>query len=109
MFDRAEGGTWTGIPLPAGSGVVAASSAFDTGFGFGYFQNQHVGATSWFIMAAPGHIWAVGHDPRPVGGHHGLARPAYHSARVAMGRVGHGWAHDFAGAWGVLRDWSRWA
>ncbi len=54
LFDPAEGGTWTGSPLPAGGGVVAASSAFDTGFGFGYFQNQHVGATSWFLMAALG-------------------------------------------------------
>jgi hypothetical protein len=44
--------TVTGHPLPARSGVVAASSAFDTGFGFGYFQNQHVGATSWFLLAA---------------------------------------------------------
>jgi hypothetical protein len=54
LFDPGEGGTWTGSPLPARSGVVAASSAFDTGFGFGYFQNQHVGATSWFIIAALG-------------------------------------------------------
>jgi hypothetical protein len=46
--------TVTGHPLPARSGVVAASSAVDTGFGFGYFQRQHVGATSWFIMAALG-------------------------------------------------------
>ena len=30
-------------------GVVAASSLIDTGFGFGYFQVQHVGATSWFL------------------------------------------------------------
>ncbi|GCD18903.1 hypothetical protein CTKZ_04650 [Cellulomonas algicola] len=33
-------------------GVVAASSLLDTGFGFGYFQVQHVGATSWFVYAA---------------------------------------------------------
>ena len=47
-----EGGTWTGTPLPAGSGIVAATSAFETGFGFGYFSRQHVGTTSWFLMAA---------------------------------------------------------
>ena len=54
LFDPGEGGSWTGTPLPAGCGVVAASSAFDTGFGFGYFPNQHVGATSWFLIAAGG-------------------------------------------------------
>lgn len=54
LFDPGEGGTWTGSPLPDRSGIVAATSAFDTGFGFGYFQNQHVGATSWFVMAALG-------------------------------------------------------
>ena len=35
-------------------GVVAASSLLDTGFGFGYFQVQHVGATSWFLMGSAG-------------------------------------------------------
>ena len=39
------------VPLAAGGGVVAASSLIDTGFGFGYFQVQHVGATSWYVMA----------------------------------------------------------
>jgi hypothetical protein len=52
LSDPGAGGTWTGTPLPARSGVVAATSAFDTGFAFGYFQRQHVGATSWFLMAA---------------------------------------------------------
>ncbi|MDT4987470.1 MAG: hypothetical protein QOI74_1564 [Micromonosporaceae bacterium] len=52
LSNPGEGGTWTGTTLPARSGVVAASSAFDTGFGFGYFQRQHVGATAWFLMAA---------------------------------------------------------
>jgi len=47
-----DGGTWTGTPLPAASGIVAATSAFETGFGFGYFSRQHVGTTSWFLMAA---------------------------------------------------------
>ena len=52
LSDPGAGGTWTGTPLPAKSGVVAASSAFDTGFAFSYFQRQHVGATAWFLMAA---------------------------------------------------------
>ncbi|WP_066582312.1 Tat pathway signal sequence domain protein [Cellulomonas timonensis] len=43
-----------GSPLPAGGGVVAASSLIDTGFGFGYFQVQHVGATSWHVMGSRG-------------------------------------------------------
>jgi hypothetical protein len=52
LSDPGAGGTWTGTALPDRSGVVAASSAFDTGFAFGYFQRQHVGATAWFVMAA---------------------------------------------------------
>jgi len=32
-------------------GLVAATSPLDTGFGFGYFPNLHVGATSWYVMA----------------------------------------------------------
>ena len=41
-----------GTALPERSGVVAASSLLDTGFGFGYFQVQHVGATAWFVMGS---------------------------------------------------------
>ena len=41
-----------GQPLAEGGGVVAASSLIDSGFGFGYFRVQHVGATSWYLMAA---------------------------------------------------------
>jgi hypothetical protein len=52
LSNPGEGGTWTGTTLPASSGIVAATSAFDTGFAFGYFQRQHVGATAWFLMAA---------------------------------------------------------
>ena len=52
LSDPCAGGTWTGTKLPRKSGIVAATSAFDTGFAFGYFQRQHVGATSWFLMAA---------------------------------------------------------
>lgn len=54
LSNPGDGGTWTGSALPAQSGIVAATSAFDTGFGFGYFQRQHVGATSWFLMASLG-------------------------------------------------------
>jgi hypothetical protein len=41
-----------GQPLSDGGGVVAASSLIDSGFGFGYFRVQHVGATSWYLMGA---------------------------------------------------------
>lgn len=44
------GGTALGV-----GGLVAATSLIDTGFGFGYFQVQHVGATSWYVMASLGH------------------------------------------------------
>lgn len=46
------GQTMGGAALPDRGGVVAASSLLDSGFGFGYFQVQHVGATSWYVMAA---------------------------------------------------------
>jgi hypothetical protein len=36
-------------------GLVAATSLIDTGFGFGYFQVQHVGATAWYVMASLRH------------------------------------------------------
>lgn len=49
-----QGQTAGGRPLPAASGVVAASSLIDTGFGFGYFQVQHVGASAWHVMAGLG-------------------------------------------------------
>ncbi|MDO8143213.1 Tat pathway signal sequence domain protein [Isoptericola sp. 178] len=48
------GQTVGGDLLPDRGGVVAASSLIDTGFGFGYFQIQHTGATSWYVMAAEG-------------------------------------------------------
>ncbi len=35
-------------------GVVAASSPLQTGFGFGYYPNLHVGATSWLVFAGTG-------------------------------------------------------
>jgi hypothetical protein len=54
LSNPGEGGSFTGAVLPANSGIAAASSAFDTGFLFGYFQRQHVGATAWFLMASLG-------------------------------------------------------
>ncbi|WP_237770225.1 hypothetical protein [Ornithinimicrobium sp. CNJ-824] len=50
-----------GTPLGVG-GVVAASSLIDSGFGFGYFQVQHVGATAWYVMAE------LGVNPMLLGG-----------------------------------------
>ncbi|GAA1429293.1 hypothetical protein GCM10009616_11040 [Microlunatus lacustris] len=35
-------------------GIVAASSPMDTGFGFGYYPNLHLAATSWYVFAATG-------------------------------------------------------
>lgn len=49
-----QGLTVGGKALPAGYGVVAASSPFDTGFGFDYFNSLHIGATAWYLMAAQG-------------------------------------------------------
>jgi hypothetical protein len=43
-----------GALAPAASGIVAASSLIDTGFYFGYFQVQHVGATAWYLLAGNG-------------------------------------------------------
>jgi hypothetical protein len=40
-----------GKTIPDGEGVVAASSVLNTGFGFSYDPNRHIGATSWFAMA----------------------------------------------------------
>lgn len=44
-----QGQKFGGKPNPGG--LVAASSPMDTGFGFGYFPNLHVGATAWYLMA----------------------------------------------------------
>ncbi|GAB4200124.1 MAG: hypothetical protein OHK0022_20970 [Roseiflexaceae bacterium] len=43
-----------GRVLAPGQGVVAASSVLNTGYGFSYYPNLHVGATSWFLIAALG-------------------------------------------------------
>ena len=47
----AKGQTVGGKPIPDGEGVVAASSVLNTGFGFSFNPNRHIGATSWFAMA----------------------------------------------------------
>lgn len=38
-------------PIPAGLGVVAATGTLDTGFGYDYFPNLHIGATGWYALA----------------------------------------------------------
>lgn len=45
------GQTAGGTPLPERCGIVSASSPLDTGFGFGYYPNRHVGATAWYLLA----------------------------------------------------------
>ncbi len=47
-----KGQTVNGIAIPDALGLVAASSVLNTGFGFSYFPNVHIGATSWYLMAA---------------------------------------------------------
>lgn len=49
-----NGQTVNGKPMPEDSGIVAASSVVNTGFGFSYSPNLHVGATSWYLIAAQG-------------------------------------------------------
>jgi hypothetical protein len=44
-----------GTPIPAGQGLVAATSALNTGFGFSYYPNLHIGATAWYVMGAQGY------------------------------------------------------
>jgi hypothetical protein len=45
------GQTFGGKLVPLGTGVVAASSVLNTGYGFSYFPMKHVGATAWFLIA----------------------------------------------------------
>jgi hypothetical protein len=44
-----QGQTFNGKRIDGG--IVAASSPLNTGFGFGYYQHLHVGATSWYVLA----------------------------------------------------------
>ncbi len=43
-----------GITIPAGTGIVAASSPLDTGSGSTYNPNLHIGATAWYCLAVQG-------------------------------------------------------
>jgi len=47
-----HGQTVNGHPLVDGQGVVASTSSLNTGFGFNFFPIRHIGATSWYAMAA---------------------------------------------------------
>ncbi len=46
------GKTAGGKPIPAGLGLVAATSILDTGFGYTYGPSLHIGATGWYLMGA---------------------------------------------------------
>jgi hypothetical protein len=39
-------------PIPEGNGIVATTSPLNSGFGFSYLPNLHVGATAWYLIAA---------------------------------------------------------
>lgn len=46
--------TVNGQALKVGQGITAATSILNTGFGFNFFPFFHIGATSWYVMAAQG-------------------------------------------------------
>jgi hypothetical protein len=46
--------TVNGIPIALGSGLVAATSLLDTGFGYTYGTSKHIGATGWYLIATQG-------------------------------------------------------
>ncbi len=46
-----SGKTVGGKPIPAGLGLVAATSLLDTGFGYTYGPSLHIGATGWYLIA----------------------------------------------------------
>jgi hypothetical protein len=48
------GQTIHGVALVPDQGIIASTSPLDTGFGFSYFPNLHVGATGWYVVAALG-------------------------------------------------------
>ena len=50
--ELARGHLVNGIAIPDGMGVVATSGVLNSGFGFSYFPVLHVGATSWYLIAA---------------------------------------------------------
>ena len=45
------GKTVGGKPIPLGLGLVAATGALDTGFGYTYGPSLHIGATGWYLLA----------------------------------------------------------
>lgn len=47
-----KGQTVGGHALVDGQGIVAATSPLNTGFGFNFLPFLHIGATSWYVMAA---------------------------------------------------------
>ena len=47
-----KGQTVNSKPIPAGEGLVAATSLMDTGFGYNYLPNLHIGATGWYLLGA---------------------------------------------------------
>lgn len=47
-----EGEAVNGGLIPERTGIVAASSVLNTGFGFSYFPRLHIGATAWYVIAA---------------------------------------------------------
>ena len=48
------GQTVAGQAIPAGDGLLAATSLMDTGFGYTYGPSLHIGATGWYLVAALG-------------------------------------------------------
>jgi hypothetical protein len=45
------GQTINNKPIVTGQGIVAATGNLDTGFGYDYFPNLHIGATGWYVLA----------------------------------------------------------
>jgi hypothetical protein len=48
------GQTVSGVPIPLGEGLVAATSLMDTGFGYTYGPSLHIGATGWYLIGVQG-------------------------------------------------------
>ena len=40
-----------GVAIEQGQGIVAATGQLDTGFGYDYFPDLHIGATGWYAIA----------------------------------------------------------
>ena len=47
-----KGQTVGGKAIPAGKGLVAATSVMDTGFGYTYAPALHIVATGWYLLGA---------------------------------------------------------